>query len=514
MPAAVPEHENRVESGRYLRALREHWPYILGTIVLAVVAALVLTQTAHKRYEASTDVLVTPVPSDSFVGVPLLRESTLSRSVVTAARIVGSPAVVDAAIRQLGLDVSRKEFISHVAVSPQQQSSILTITGKAGTPKQAAQIANAVAAALIAHRTQELQRPVHAAIARLSKQLLRLRGPEATAVAQQLSSLRTLAGAQDPTLQVVSAAVPPEAPAWPRPVLSVAVALIAGLLLGMGIAVGLELANPLVLTETDAENAAAAPVIARIPRTTVDRIRRELADAAGGVPGRSLLALRAAWESLAARAPAGGGPASVLVTTPGRKEDGAAVATGLAAAAALMGRHVVLIDADARSHDVERLVRRADPASGMRAALDGVPLEEVLVPVPGYGDRLRVLFSSAGDDVALALAPPEAFDALAEDARHVADVVVVSAPPPLDAPEVLALAAAVDVVVVAVQTGRTRREQLVQLRRDLAQRGCAVGGLVVTSGRRGRHQARPIREQPSLPTITGRTRADRETATR
>src|SRR5437763_1582619 len=230
--------EERLESGRYLRALREHWPYVLGTVVLAVAAAIFLVKAADKRYEAGTDVLVTPVPSQTFVGIPLFHESDLSRSVVTAARIVTSPQVVGGVQERLGLDASRRELLAHVSVTPQQQSSILTITGKATTAEQAVRIANAFADVLIAQRTAELQREVGAAVARLSRQLDTLRAHgnsvEATALADQVSALRTLLGANDPTLQVVSRAVPPDRPAWPRPVLSVAVALFAGLLLGVG----------------------------------------------------------------------------------------------------------------------------------------------------------------------------------------------------------------------------------------------------------------------------------------
>jgi uncharacterized protein involved in exopolysaccharide biosynthesis len=51
--------EDRIESGRYLRALREHWPYIAGTVALAVAAAVLFVASAQKRYEADTDVLVT-----------------------------------------------------------------------------------------------------------------------------------------------------------------------------------------------------------------------------------------------------------------------------------------------------------------------------------------------------------------------------------------------------------------------------------------------------------------------
>jgi len=142
-------NEERVHSGRYLRALREHWPYIAGTVVLAVVGALIFVGGAQKRYEAGVDVLVSPVPPETLVGLPLFRDSNLSRSVVTAARLVTSPQVVDGVERRLRLAVDRQQLLSHVSVTPQEQSSIVTITGKASTPRQAARLANAFADMLI-----------------------------------------------------------------------------------------------------------------------------------------------------------------------------------------------------------------------------------------------------------------------------------------------------------------------------------------------------------------------------
>ena len=184
--------EDRIESGRYLRALREHWPYIAGTVVLAVAAAVVFVASAHKRYEAGADVLVTPVPADSFVGLPLFREGDVSRAVVAAARIVTSPEVADRVRARLHLRAGRNELLSHVSVAPQEQSNILTITGNAPNRDEASSIANGFADALVAQRTDQLQRAARGAVGRLSQQLSTLRKSgntaEVTALAQQMGA--------------------------------------------------------------------------------------------------------------------------------------------------------------------------------------------------------------------------------------------------------------------------------------------------------------------------------------
>src|SRR5215216_2412676 len=87
--------EERQGTARYLQALAQHWPFVIGSVVLAVAAATLYLATAESRYEAHADVLVIPVSLDdeTFIGIPLIRESGEGRSVLTAARLVERPEV-------------------------------------------------------------------------------------------------------------------------------------------------------------------------------------------------------------------------------------------------------------------------------------------------------------------------------------------------------------------------------------------------------------------------------------
>jgi tyrosine-protein kinase len=474
--------------------------------LVAVGAALVFLGAAHKRYDADADVLVTPVPSQTFVGLPLFRESDVSRSVVTAARIVTSPQVVDDVKSSLHLTASRGDVLSHVSVTPQEQSSILTVTGKGASPDEAARIANGFANALIAERSRELQREVRAAVSRISRQMKSLQAQgattEAAALATQLSALQTLVGAKDPTLQVVSPAVPPESAAWPRPVLSLAIALLAGLLLGLGIAIAIELVNPLVLAETDIVEPGGPAVLARLSRTAVNRIHAGLLPTAADEAASST-PYRALWANLAARGEARRPPAAVLVTGVDRKEGGAAVAVGLAASLALTDQRVVLVDADTHAGVIDSLLRPSSSRrNGLRDVLvDNAPADDVLVPTVKLGEWLRVLPSGTRDGAALAAASPERVEGFVDELERLADVVVVASPPLVDAPDAMALAEAVDAVVVTVELGRTRRARLAELRRDLGQRAIAPAGFVVVGRRRGLRDRAPRKRAPAAGTF-------------
>jgi uncharacterized protein involved in exopolysaccharide biosynthesis len=168
--------EERQGTARYLQALAQHWPFILGSVALAFAAAVLYLATAEDRYEAHADVLVTPVSLNdvSFVGLPVIRESGEGRGVLTAARLVETPQVANAARRQLRLRTSREELFDAVHVEPQEQSNIVTITAEAGSPRRAAAIANAFAVGVIAERTRIFQRDLRPIIRRLERRVAAL----------------------------------------------------------------------------------------------------------------------------------------------------------------------------------------------------------------------------------------------------------------------------------------------------------------------------------------------------
>jgi capsular polysaccharide biosynthesis protein len=483
------------------RALREHWPYILASVLLAVLGALFYLTTADKPYESKAVVRVTPVPP------------VLGRSVVTAATVAAGPRVVHEVKQRLRLDAQNRELLSHVRFAPNAQDSTLTITGKAVSPRLAADIANAFAAALVAERSAEVHRELRATVARLSVRFesLRARGdsPEASRLAGQIAALRPFIGAQQPTLQVASRAVPPSHAAWPRPWVTIATALLAGLLFGVGIAVVLERLNPLVMAERDIFEPGRPPVLARVPQLTDGQLRNELIPTSMDAPAESTITYADLWTRLVERDPRRA-PETILVTDAAPGKGSVAVGIGLAAVAALTGRRVVLVDAGTHDRAVSRLVTNLPTPRGLREVLfDGVPLDDVLVPAAHLSYLLRVLPAEADDEAYLGLLPPGRREALFDELRDAASVVVFVTSATSDVRTSLLLADAVDAVVLTVQLGRTRRDKVAAVLRDLRGRGIVPAGLVVVDRRtssRGRApvrfgRSRPASARPILPNV-------------
>jgi capsular polysaccharide biosynthesis protein len=166
----LPFLNERSGSVRYLQALRARWPMILVLVLVAVAAAVAYSHTATKRYQASADILVSPLPSsdETFVGFSLLRESlSEGQAVVTLARIIQSPQVVDRVDHKLHIGNAG----SLINVTPLGQSNVVEIQASASRPERASLIANTFASQLIALRRATFQQELNARISDLRARL-------------------------------------------------------------------------------------------------------------------------------------------------------------------------------------------------------------------------------------------------------------------------------------------------------------------------------------------------------
>jgi uncharacterized protein involved in exopolysaccharide biosynthesis len=274
----------REEEGlsRYLQTIRERIWIVAVAVVVTTLVAIIYVATAAKTYEAEAGILVTPVPPEAelLVRVGLISGSADPvRDIQTIARLVATNEVAEQAQEALS-DVpeaqgSAQDLLRHVSAEPVAESNIVAVTASAGTPDDAAAIANAVADALIEQRTGELHRRVEQQL-----ELLQTRidaDPTASGLAQQATQLEGLLTSQDPTLQIASEAVPPTRQTSPRPVLSVAGGLLAGLVLGIAAAFAYQAIDPRLRREDQLRRLYRLPILARVPKEARRRSDRPLA---------------------------------------------------------------------------------------------------------------------------------------------------------------------------------------------------------------------------------------------
>jgi capsular exopolysaccharide synthesis family protein len=489
---AAPFGDERTGAATYLQSLREHWLLILTLVVGAVAAAALYSFTAEERFEAEADLIVTPVSAsdETFLGTSVLRESGVqSNSVLTAARLIRTPDVAEAVREELGQDVGRDELLAMVEVEPISQSSIVAIIATAGDAERAAEIANAFAEAVVEQRSELFQNDIDVKIDRLESRLDEIAGDErlsgeAAAIQERLSHLRALVGAQDPTIRVTSEALPPESPVWPRPMLTIAVALLAALLLGMGGALAIEFVNPRVDREDELEQTQRLPILARVPRLRGRLLSHYLSGEP--LPGEAREAYRTLRASLAAN-PEGEFPRTILVTSAVPGEGKTMTSVGLATTLAAAGVRVILVDGDLRRPMIATIFGVTGGTRGLETLLlrRGKP-ETTLVRAPGHPANLMLLLASPEHGHLIDLLQRSRVEAVLELLRPLSDVIIVDSPPLTEVSDALTLADVVDTVIVAVRLGHTRRDKLNELRRVLVQRGISPAGFVVTRRRRSR----------------------------
>jgi len=486
--------DDRREAGSYIAALRQHKLLIIALVVIAVTAAVLYSETAPKRYKATADVLVSPVDGTdtTFLGFSLLRTSSDpdARPVITAARFATSSAVVNRAAR--ALHTSPAAALAAVSIAPLSQGNIVAFTGTASSPTRAAQVANAFAAAFLAQRTSAFHHDLTSTIGRLRSSLagipaaLRTTSPEALTLQERLGTLVGLQDTNDPTLQLITRAPIPTAASWPRPKLSVIVAFVAALLIGIGIAIALEFVSPRVQREDELLADHRLPILARVPRLPGSLVgaNRAMGDLLPADAQESYRTLRA---SLAHAGNDGGFPKTVLVTSAVPGEGKTMTSVNLAVTLARSGAKVVLVDGDLRRPMIATAFGLALPPRGFTNVLTGnASAADCLVPAP-FGQNLALLPASPQHANQIDSLRGERVVKMLGELQERFDVVVIDSPPLTEVADALALADSVEAVIVAVRLGHSRRDRLLELRRVLAMRGVTPVGFVVTT----RNASRP-----------------------
>jgi len=211
-----------------------------------------------------------------------------------------------------------------------------------------------------------------------------------------------------------------------------------------------------------------------------ERERRALPP--GELSAATLESYRTLRTMLAAQRRDDGNSRSVLVTGPSPSEGKTTTAINLASSLALAGNRVILIEADFRRPTVgEALGVRARVGIG-DVLLGNVSLEDALVLAPPFGDNLCALLVDRADDWLAEVLSLPAAEALLEDAKRLADYVVLDSPPLTQVIDAMPLARQVDDVVLVTRLGSSNLTQLAHLGDLLDQNGIKPAGFVVVGG--------------------------------
>jgi capsular exopolysaccharide synthesis family protein len=481
---------------RYVETVRERFWWILGAVVVTTGIAILYVLIATKTYEATTDMLITPITGDDPVltSLGLLRESAdPTRDVQTASQLITNIDVARRAAQNLETSESPEALLAGVTAEPVANSNIVAVTASETSPEEAQQIANAFAKAAVDERTARLHEQIEARLPRL--EAIANADPNAEgvteaagiSVAAQIAELQTLQSGPDPTMRVQTQASVPSGPASPQPMLSVVAGLIAGLILGFGGAFALQVLDPRLRRESQLRRLYRLPVLARIPKAPRSRSDRPLS------PNRTSPFISEAYRTLRAtlagptRRDEGGGGRVILVTGSSPSEGKTTSAVNLAASLALLGKRVVLIESDLRRPVLGRLFGAQPENGGVVSVLIGkVRLPDALIQTETYGANLQLLLAEPDyrEGWITDLFSTPAAAEMISIAREVADYVIIDSPPINEVVDALPLAMAADDVLLVVRLGRSRMDKLRELGELLAENEVQPTGFIIVGTKR------------------------------
>ena len=500
---------------RYVQTLRERWKLIALSVLVTTSVAAAYVATAHKTYKAEADLIVTPIAGQDTTlnSIPgLIRESSdPTRNVQTAARLVTTIDVARRAKSKLNTSRSARSLLGDVQASPVAQSDIVAITATGSTPASAANLANVFADSVIEDRTAKFHDQVNVRINALKPQVAALHEPAGSPPSElrtQLSELESVGAGNDPTLRVDTRADKPTAPSWPKKKLSIIAGIVAGLALGIGGAFAASVFDPRLRREEQLRALYRLPILARIP--VESRARSENAIAPHQLSPAGVEAYRTLRATLTA--PRGRDVAdrsrAVLITGASPSEGKTTTALNLAASLALAGKRVILIESDLRRPKVGKALGVSATRGIASVLIDGLPLQEALMTSEAYGENLKLLLvDRAGEWMADQFSLPAA-RGLVDEAKEMADYVIIDSPPLAEVIDALPLVQMTDDVVIVCRLGRTHINKLQRLGEILAQYNIRPAGFAVVgvspTAEYGYYTERPVRlnEERRTPVLT------------
>lgn len=460
----------------FVRILGAQWKLAMTALLVCTVGAAFVTAVQTKHYQSSATVLI------SFSGATDLNElysgtMAAQERLSSYAQIAGGHTVAERAVSQLQLPISADDVVSQTQVKYTPKSMLFTISVKDTDPSRAAALAGAMADQFGTMVTTLGGNPQPADITPTQGQ-----PPEVPGSALPKAKPLPVAHAK-----MVEPPRVPSSPVSPVPTRNMAIGLIAGVLLGIAVALTREASDRTVRTRERLEELSGLPTLAELPGTRGSAPRFGT-DATFDDVMRGLVArLRRAMGPEGRR---------VLVAAPFGGEGTTTTVLNLSRAFAESGEDVLLVEGDTRRPVIAGLLN-VESGEGLANVLANPDIAaEAVKPAPI--SKLFILASRSvrREIVACSAYPPEVIDNVLADLSSRFDRVVVDGPPVLAAVDTSLLAGAVQATVLVVRARRTTAAELKDALTALRAANAEIIGTVLTDARpsmRSRAAARNYR---------------------
>jgi Mrp family chromosome partitioning ATPase/capsular polysaccharide biosynthesis protein len=528
----------------YLRVLQRYWMLIALLALVGAIAGLANTLRQSPSYAATAQVsFQDPAQNLSIVGLAANPQQTPSELAAVNSDTATTPQVLSAALRRLHTSYTAHDLAAAISTQSDATSGLLMITATANGPASAAQLANAVAGAVVDHDNAQAR----AQFARLAKAVegritqLTRRGARAGAAAggqigfysNELARVNTLAAVAT-TAQLANAAQPPTGTTGTSRTRSLGLGLLLGLLLGIAVAFIRDATDRRLRSLAEIKDSFSQPVLGHVHADSLGRVVPP-AGSPGELEGfdrESFRILRRNLEFLDRNQI----PRLILVTSGVPEEGKTTVAGSLAMAMAATGRRTLLVDCDLRRPALAKRLG-TPPSPGLSEYLSGsAGWHEILTTVDvgtrslasgnGRSSNGNALVASNGGTVSPSHGPADAasagetivagdvgaiveprelvlvpagspssrsaellgstrFRAFLDAVAHAYEVVVLDSTPLLPVSDTLEIVPHVDAMIICARASQTTREQASAVQAALSHFPERPTGLVVTGVKPG-----------------------------
>ncbi|MGO1592425.1 MAG: polysaccharide biosynthesis tyrosine autokinase [Ancrocorticia sp.] len=432
-----------MELDEYLLLLRKRWLLILVTTALFTGGALGFSLAQTPRYAATTQLFVSVRTGEASVGDLSEGSSFVQQAVASYVSIVDSAAILDQVIEDLGLDVTRHELAKQVTADSPQDTVLINIHVTDADPQRAVAIADTTSAVLADVIVNNLEQTPEGSPARVH-------------------------------VDVVQPAELPQAPTSPNTVLNLAIGCLAGVLVGVAIAVLTKTLDTRIRSKTDVKAVTPIPVIGTIGTDPEAHARPLIAQLEPRHPVvESYRSMRTNLRFLGASGNQNGAE-SLVITSSGPNEGKSTLAANLAVLIADTGTRVALVDADLRKPSVATMMG-IEGAVGLTDVLIGrASLDEVIQPWGCKG--LAVLPAGAIPPNPSELLGGADMHRVIEELGRDYDYVIFDAPPILAVTDAAILSKEARGAIMVAAAGKVRKAELASALESMkAARGHVIG---------------------------------------
>ncbi len=475
----------------FFGVLRRRVLIVAVAVVAAAGGAYFVSKGQEAKYKATTKLLLKGPPPSSAqqpVYAPPLPQTAPDREA-----LVTRGSVLEESRRRLAKWFGKPraaEAVGGLSAFSGEDSDVVALSATSPDPNVAAQAANLVAQVNIDFRKRQSLRDIQSAQKAEREELTKFNPQDPSdaiplnRIQQNLSILRTAASTADGAAEVVQAATPPSSPSSPKPKRNALIGAFAGLLLGLALAVVREQLDRRVRGSQALEDAFGLPVLASVPKSRA--FGAQDGKALEQLPAREAEAfqiLRANLRYLNTEREL----RSVVVTSTGPGDGKSTVALNLAKADAIVGKKVLLVEADMRRPRLAGLLGIGETEGlSLYLADKSRPLAEVTHRVPvgqrqngaGSPNTLDVIVSGPVPDNPSGLIDSDRMREMIREAEASYDLVVIDTAPATMVADAIPLMSEATAVVIVGRVGRITSAEAGSLRDQLERVGAPSFGLV------------------------------------